>query len=292
MGQRDDPSFNYGQSELKYNRFVEPAVKKALTQIKEEVEYKGKIRILDAGCGSGGHFKIFKQIFENVEMIGVDISVSHLKQSRKTVESENLEDEVEIIQANIEEDLPVENNFDLIWIADVIYPMYFDDPIKVIDNLSGKLASNGILAVFCGNWLRQMFLPGYSDLENKINSAVEYWCQNDFHLQNDWRGFNHPENSVKWLSNSSNIRDIRLRNFLVEYTSESELPEKAKEYVERTFRKEYDVAIEKYGEEAGITEDDKNKWQEIGKEDGNNYILDQKQYYCSMHPTLAYGTRK
>ena len=292
MVQSDDPSFNYGQSELKYNDFVEPAVRKALIEIKEGLESDGTFRILDAGCGSGGHLKLFKQIFEDIEIVGVDISVPHLKESKRTVESENLEDEVELIQANIEEDLPVENSFDLIWIADVIYPMYFDDPVKLIDNLAEKLDSNGIMAVFCGNWLRQMFLPGYSDLENKINAAVEYWCQNDFHIQNDWRGLSHPENAFKWLNESSLLHSIKTESFLVQYNSEPELPVEAKKYVERTFRKEYDVAIEKYGEKAGITEEDRQLWQEIGKKDGKKYILDEKGYYCCMHPSLVFGQYK
>jgi SAM-dependent methyltransferase len=53
----------------------EPALyKNDILQIKELTNLNEKSRVLDAGCGTGKHFKIIKELIPKIEMEGVDRS--------------------------------------------------------------------------------------------------------------------------------------------------------------------------------------------------------------------------
>lgn len=66
------------------NKLGGEVVQKVLVKIKKDLGSREDIKILDAGCGVGADFKLFKRVFPKSEIIGADASEKSLTKARET----------------------------------------------------------------------------------------------------------------------------------------------------------------------------------------------------------------
>lgn len=85
----------------------ELAAGKFLSPLYDNINKKESLKILDAGCGDGVHVKVLKNntLFENVQLTGLDISMSALLSAQKRDDGK-----WNFVHADISE-LPFKNNF-------------------------------------------------------------------------------------------------------------------------------------------------------------------------------------
>ena len=276
---------DYAEIELLYNKFTEPAVEKALKHIKKEIP--DNPRIVDAGCGPGSHFHLFDKVFDEPEIVAVDISQPHLEKARER--REDLEADIKLVKADLEKDIPLEERgFDLVWFGDVICLSDIENPSGLVANMKKYLKDGGILSVFYGNWLRQSFMPGYARLEQKINAAYELMHETR-NIQRSWQGSEHPEKALKWLKESG-YRGRSQEIFPVTY-SNPEKPEYAEKYVRHVFQNDYYQAVQEKGQEVSLTEKEKTKWHRISNPENTLYLPSRKDYFCYMPCTVSFGKK-
>lgn len=280
----EEITHDYAEIELLYNNFTEPAVKKSLKKLKKELPENP--RILDAGCGPGSHFELFNEIFNDAKVTAVDISEPHLKEASE--KAENLEISIDVVKSDLTRELDIGDDFDLIWLGDVICPSDIEDPTGLISNMKKYLNSEGVLAVFYGNWLRQTFLPGYARLEHKINAAYELMHETK-NLGRPWQGPDHPEKALKWLKQAG-LYNNRQKFFTA--THNYPLDKEVQKYVQRVFENDYSQAITHKGEEVGLTEKEGEKWRKISDPENILFLPDKETYFCSMNCMLAYGHKR
>jgi SAM-dependent methyltransferase len=107
-------------------------------------------------------------------IIGLDSSASHVERARRLARNRGLRGAVTVMAADLRAALPVAPaSCDAVWIADVLYPDTVGNSAAVVANLSRALKPGCILAIFYGNWLRPLYLPGYARLEHLICAARE-----------------------------------------------------------------------------------------------------------------------
>jgi ubiquinone/menaquinone biosynthesis C-methylase UbiE len=164
---------DYSEEELLYNRFMEPALRQALSFLSFP---KTNGRVLDAGCGPGGLFPLLLEALgSSGVLVGIDRSTPHLEVAKKLTTSQALEERVRLVQVDLESTLPyLDGSFDDVWSADVITPDDFADISSVVSELFRVVKPGGSLFLFYGNWLRQQLLPGHSRLEHLISIAKEF----------------------------------------------------------------------------------------------------------------------
>lgn len=105
-----------------------------LSLIEKYFKRRGKLRILDAGCGTGG---LMKKLSKIGDVIGVDFSPQAIKYARKRG--------LIVSRASIEH-LPFKNNsFDLVTIIDVIYHKQVKDDLKALKEIGRVLKPGGLL---------------------------------------------------------------------------------------------------------------------------------------------------
>jgi SAM-dependent methyltransferase len=164
---------DYSEEELLYSRFMEPALRQAMSFLSFP---KTNARVLDAGCGPGGLFALLLEALgPRGALVALDRSTPHLEVAKKLTASQALEQRVHLAQVDLESTLPYpDGSFDGIWSADVITPDDFADIPRVVSELFRVLKPGGSLFLFYGNWLRQQLLPGHSRLEHLISIAKEF----------------------------------------------------------------------------------------------------------------------
>jgi 2-polyprenyl-3-methyl-5-hydroxy-6-metoxy-1,4-benzoquinol methylase len=109
------------------------------------------LKILDAGCGTGGLLSILSRLGSEIE--GFDCSEDALNFCRERGLNN-------VFKADINNWEPNPNSYDLITSMDVLYHEWVYDEIKVLRTLAGGLKKNGI---FMANYPAFPFLSRYHD---------------------------------------------------------------------------------------------------------------------------------
>lgn len=105
-------------------------------------------RILEIGCAEGAHTEMLLEVFEEAELLGVDISEQAIDRAKERVDQNRVEFQAVNILDEIEE---IDEGFDIIVFSETLY--YVADSISVrelfefLSNLSGILNSRGIICV-------------------------------------------------------------------------------------------------------------------------------------------------
>lgn len=102
--------------------------------------FPGK-RVLDAGCGSGRFTYALRRLGASV--VAVDQSEHGLAHAKAAVEEEGLGDDVEFIQCDLLEPLPVEGEFDLVWSFGVLH--HTGDTFRGFRNVARLVKPGGYL---------------------------------------------------------------------------------------------------------------------------------------------------
>lgn len=271
---------DYAEEEILYNRFMEPALRQALSFLSFP---KTDGTVLDAGCGPGGLFPLLLEALDpSGALVAIDRSTPHLRLAEKLVASQALQERVQLAHVDLESTLPYpDGSFDGVWSADVITPDDFADIPSVISELFRVLKPGGFLALFYGNWLRQQLLPGHSRLEHLISIAKEFAYARD----RAWGGHNHPECAERWLREAG-CQSTMLR--LVPVSYHQPLPPHVHRFLaDYSLGTFYDKAIQEFGARVGLDASDLALWRRLSDPASQDFILNQPDYVCVQVGMLA-----
>lgn len=284
---------NYAGSELLYNALMRPALAEAVALL--GLPPSGG-RVLDAGCGPGGAFPLLRgPIGPRGRIVGVDFSPAHLAAARGEIRAHGLRGTVGLVRASLAGRLPFRDGaFDVIWAADVLFPSLFADPAKVVIELARTLRPGGTCAIFYGNWLRPLFLPGYARLEHLICAAKELANA----TARPWEGDRHPERAAVWLR-AAGFEEAQTRPLTVVHRAP--LPPGVREYLgdyalygqhgANSGPGYYAAAIAAHGAAVGLGDADRRLWARIANPRSAHFVLDDPDYYCVVPALLALGRK-
>lgn len=274
---------DYADTEYLYNRVMEPAVRAAVAAIGLRQGW----RVLDAGCGPGGVLPtLYAGVAPTGTVIGVDSSGVHVERARQLAREYGLQDAVRVEVVDLRDDLPVEpGSCDAVWIADVLYPDTVGDSMAVVARLGRVLKPGGVMAVFYGNWLRPMYLPGYARLEHLICAARETM----YARERVWQGPTHPERALAWLEHAG-LTSCSVEVFPVVHRQP--LPDAVRQYItDAILGHHYAQAVAACGMDVGMTPEDEEAWRVLSSPQSPEFVLDQPDYYCVGCAILALGQR-
>ncbi len=277
----------YGEQEILYNRCMEPALRSAIGRLSLPPGSIG----LDAGCGPGGVFYLLDEATGSVgHIVATDISPYLLGMAREEIAANNLQDRVTLFCGSLGQQLPLpESCLDWVWTADVLTSdggkRGFPDPAEVIRDMARVVKPGGQIAIFLGNRLGALYLPGYAHIENCLGTSV--------HLNYRKQDRFHPsfinENVLGWMR-AAGLTHLRMSAHITEY--QSPLHPDVIRYIQKfIFEAEYAPTSElkQYAHGIGLTEAEWETWLDISNPQSPNYILTQEDYYCVRFGTLAVG---
>jgi SAM-dependent methyltransferase len=277
-----DDATDYAETEFLYNHVMESALTGAVAALGARPGW----RVLDAGCGPGGALPLLHAaVAPSGTVIGVDTSVPHVERARRLVRENGLQDAVTVEVADLRADLPVAaESCDVVWAADVLYPDTVGDPGAAVARLAQVLKTGGALAIFYGNWLRPLYLPGYARLEHLIAAARE----TAYARERPWEGSPHPERALGWLGRAGlAVHGLSLFPVL----HRQPLPDDARRYIATAILGGHYARAVAAGRDVGMTPEDEAVWRRLTDPRGPEYILDQPDYYCAATAILALGQR-
>jgi arsenite methyltransferase len=272
---------DYADTEFLYNALMQPALTAAI----DSLGLRAGWRVLDAGCGPGGVLPLLHAaVSPGGAIVGLDLSVPHVERARTLVWQRGLQDSVSLEVADLCADLPIADaTFDAVWSADVLYPDTVGDPLEVVARLKRTLRPGGVLAIFYGNWLRPIYLPGYARLEHLICAAREALYTHE----RAWQGEPHPERALSWLQRAG---FTNCQVSLSPVVHQQPLPDAVRRYIQTAiFAHHYQRAIAEGGTYVGMTAADRDLWSRLTDPQHPDYLLDRPDYYCALTPLLAAG---
>jgi SAM-dependent methyltransferase len=277
----------YGEHELLYNKFMEPALRSAIRTLALPPGSGG----LDAVCGPGGVLHLLDEATGGVGRVtGIDLSPALLALAEGQLGIRYLRERVDLACVDLSQPLPFpDDHFDWVWTADVLCSegeeRGFADPAAVVAELARVVKPGGQVAVFLGNRLGAMFIPGHAHIENCLATAValNYRKRDDFHPS-----FQH-ENVLAWLR-AAGLTQLRMSAHITEYQAPLH-PDVARYIQEFVFDNEYAPSpeLKQYAHGVGLTEDEWQTWLDISNPDSPGYLLNDPDYYCVRFGTLATG---
>jgi SAM-dependent methyltransferase len=301
------PQESYSESELLYNTLMEPALAKAAELLKEGLGTTPP-RILDAACGPGGVFTHLERVATpGGTIVGLDFAEDHLAEARKR--GAGIGCAVRLVRGDLNEPLPfLEARFDLVWVADVIFPNYFEHATTLVRRLARILKPGGLLAIFYGNWLRPMYLPGYAYLEHLLSAAHEL----ELGERRRWAGEGHPESVRHWLDKAGlapGLKDGYLEILPVKHENLTAKPEGSEgqgvtkgeetreqrilQYIREYHLRRYQArALALHGADVGLSKMDGALWDRLFNPDHEDYLLNDPHYYCAAFGLLAVGRKR
>lgn len=279
-----DDTTDYAETENLYNHYMADALMGAVAALGARPGW----RALDAGCGPGGVLPLLHAaVSPGGTVLGVDSSRPHVERARQMMRERGLQHAITVEVADLRAALAIApESCDAVWSADVLYPDTVGDPAAVIARLAHALKPGGTMAIFYGNWLRAVYLPGYARLEHMICAAREA----TYARERSWEGTAHPKRPLAWLAHAGlAVRDLAL--FPVVHRQP--LPAEVRRYVATAILAgHYARAVAAAGPDAGMTAADEALWRRLSDPGGPDYILDQPDYYCAATGLLALGLRQ
>jgi ubiquinone/menaquinone biosynthesis C-methylase UbiE len=278
-------SVDYTESELLYNRFMEPALQSAITALALPPGSVG----LDAGCGPGGVLHLLDTATRGVgRIVGLDLSEAHLKCAQEQIEQRGLQARVSLAQADLSQPLPFSDDvFDWVWTADVLCSggefRGFAHPADVVSEFVRVVKPGGTIAVFLGNRLGAMFMPGYAAIEQRLTTAADLYYRKRQHYRPSF----HNEKVLSWLRDAG-LTHLKLSAHITEYQSPLS-PEVARYIQKFVFEEEYASDLKPHAMGMGMTEEDWQTWLELADPQSPHYLLNSEDYYCVRFGVLATG---
>ncbi|MBA3874692.1 MAG: methyltransferase domain-containing protein [Anaerolineae bacterium] len=277
----------YAEQELLYNRFMEPALRSAINHLALPPGSIG----LDAGCGPGGLLHLLDAASGGVGYtFGTDISSPLLVIAEREIQSHNIEDRVGLFCASLGQPLPLPDDcLDWVWSADVLTSegakRGFPEPAEVVKEMARVVKPGGQVALFLGNRLGAVFIPGHAHIENVLATAVNL----NYRKQDHFHPAFHNENVLSWMR-AAGLTQLRMSAHITEY--QHPLHPDVIQYIQKyIFEEEYCPLpeLKQYAHGIGLSESEWQTWLDISNPQSSNYILTQEDYYCVRFGTLATG---
>ncbi len=155
----------YAQKLAVSNPLVEPAVRSAIQALHLPPGSRG----LDAGCGIGLQALLLAEAVGSAgHVTGLDLSSQFLVQAREIAEKAGLSERISFQQGDVNR-LPFDDDaFDWAWSANCVgyHPA---DPLPMLRELTRVVKPGGSVAILA--WSSQQLLPGYPQLEARLNAT-------------------------------------------------------------------------------------------------------------------------
>lgn len=278
---------DYAEQELLYNRFMQPALRSAISRLSLPPGSCG----LDGGCGPGGVLHLLDAAAGSVgHILATDISPYFLNGARAEAKRLGLEGRTHLFCADLGQPLPLATgSLDWIWSADVLTSQGekrgFPEPADVVREMARVVKPGGQVAIFLGNRLGAVYIPGYAHIESCLATAITllYRKQDHFHP-----AF-HNENILGWLR-AAGLTQVHISAHITEY--QAPLHSDVVDYIQKyIFEAEYAPtdALKQAAHGVGLSEDEWQTWLEIANPQSPRYLLAQPDYYCIRFGTLATG---
>lgn len=147
----------------KYPRQCYPYVLEAISNIKFN-------RVLDLGCGTGVILKEIRNINNEAELFGLDLSENMILQA-----AERLGTDVGL-SAGDAENMPYEDNsFDLVCCVESFH--HYPNPAKALSEINRVLRKGGVLLI-CDTWAR-------SPIRQIMNIFIRFSSDGDVHIYSE-----------------------------------------------------------------------------------------------------------
>lgn len=262
------------------------AAVRSLTPAAEHCAAGRPVRILDAGTGAGGALPELKGLCDHHDHGGsvcaVDSDHAAVELAHKQTDGVG---DLDIRAADLRDAAAIAvstgEKFDLIWSSDVIWPVTFEDPGGVVEELCRALVPGGILALFTTNYYQSMFLPGHTRLERLIRTASEM----TWGLPDD--GPDQYERLGAWMR-LAGLQDVTPISFPL--TALSTDPS-ARDYLEMIVWPEMRHAVSANGHAAGMSEEDISRSDELLDPYSPQWIGSDPDAFV-LQPTLLWTGRK
>ncbi len=276
----------YADQELLYNQFMQPALRSALNQVALPPGSVG----LDAGCGPAGILPLLDNCLGSTGYIfALDNSPPLLTIAQEQIEQHHLGERVGLICADLAHPFPLpDNSLDWVWTADVLTSEGSKrgfTPEAVIRDMVRVVKPGGQIAIFLGNRLGAVYLPGYAHIENCLATAANL----NFRKQDQFHPAFENENVLDWMR-TAGLAQLHISAHIAEF--QAPLHPNIIRYIQQyIFEAEYGCSpdLKQYAHGVGLTEDEWQIWLEISNPESANYILTNENYYCVRFATLATG---
>lgn len=271
---------DYGELTSWYNASMLPAYVSAIRSLPLPDHSLG----FDAGCGPGGLLPLFDSaLHQTGYIIGGDVSLPHLVQAQRTIKRMGMQTRASVQYVNLLESLPFENHtFDWAWASDVFWAQAFPQPEWHIRELGRVVKPGGIIALFYGNLLRSMLLPGYEVIEHYVQAA----CFRKKLAKCEARPELRPELADSWLR-AAGLRKIHYSAHVA--SGQQPLRAEVRNYLGHILQHEYGSLAQSDLERAGLPPQYRKTWESLITPESSAYILDQRDYRFSLSGMLFYG---
>lgn len=144
-GELGDDLDKIGDLVARFSKGAEPIIKDFITAI---VSGKNPMRVLDAGCGSGVFLRSVHSVNREATGIGLDIDGAVVRQAKDNIAVWGLSDRFGILHGDIRyPPKEISGPFDLVTLYNILYYFNEEDRNKLLENISGMLSPQGVLAV-------------------------------------------------------------------------------------------------------------------------------------------------
>jgi SAM-dependent methyltransferase len=134
-----------GDIVARYSELVEPYIRWFL---EDRVARRGRMRILDVGCGSGIYLRAAAEANPEARGIGLELDNKVLEQARQNLNKWGIGDRFEVVAGDIRVSPPhLIGEFNLIGLYNVIYYFTVEERLTLFQRLQSMLLSGGAVAI-------------------------------------------------------------------------------------------------------------------------------------------------
>ncbi|MGH8220308.1 MAG: class I SAM-dependent methyltransferase [Steroidobacteraceae bacterium] len=192
-----------------FNEFAERELRAAIS----ELGLRPGMRVIDAGCGSGGALAWLAEAVDasvahgtRGEVIGLELSAAHAAAARIACGPE-----IAVVQGDVTRPPLAERSFDLIWTMNTVN--HLRDPIAGLRSLGSLLKRGGRIALGQSSLLPDMYFAWNARLEHATNAAVRrYYCERYGLTERDLASIR----SLLGPLLEAGLRNVAVRTFVIE----------------------------------------------------------------------------
>lgn len=202
----DTPNRDYSTKLRLFNKFASPELRCAV----EDLHLSAGMRILDAGCGTGGAVDLLSEKVAPSGLVwGIDLSEPHLRVARIGIGSNTA-----LAQADILKPPFVQHAFDLVWSVNTLN--HLTDPKDGISALRKLVRPQGRIAVGQSSLLPDMYFAWDARLERITNEAVRRYYRDKYHLtERDLTAVRSIVGSLR----AGGLTKVRAKTYMIERVS-------------------------------------------------------------------------
>jgi SAM-dependent methyltransferase len=171
----DTEARDYSEKLSKFNAFAQPELQELIRGLK----LQPGMQALDAGCGTGEALNwLLGEVTSSGKVVGVDLSAAHVAAAKQRAAPE-----IQILRADLLDDLFAPGSFDLVWCVNTINHLI--DPARGVAHLAMLLRDGGRIAIGQSSFLPDMYFAWDSRLESVVNDAVRHYYRDRYNLEED-----------------------------------------------------------------------------------------------------------